>query len=137
VTSTSVEIASLVHPLVEAWNRRDAPSFAGLFTPSAEYVTGASVRVRGREAIGELVRGAEAGVNVTVLGAPSSDGGSDAGTLTFRWSAAGPGGPERQGRITCAVVRSGDRWLIDRLENREDPARPGLGIRIEQGTSRR
>jgi hypothetical protein len=120
--TSSLELDSLVRQLVEAWNRGDAPAFAGLFTPGAEYVTAARQRVRGREAIAELVRGAQAGVHVAVIGAPSSDGGANAGTVTFRWRAAGPDAPQRQGTITCAVVRSEGRWLIDTLEHLDDTA---------------
>jgi hypothetical protein len=49
------ELSTLARLLVESWNRRDARAFARLFTPAAEYVTGAGIHIRGREAISALL----------------------------------------------------------------------------------
>ena len=119
-TADPAELSSLVNRLVDAWNQGDARAFAALFTPSAEYVTGAGEPIRGREAIAALVdRAVSAGQVSVVPGGPTLKCDATSGEITFAWS-AGP----RRGRITCACVRHESRWLIEALHNNEDGADP-------------
>ena len=114
-TADPAELSSLADRLVYAWNQGDARAFAALFTPAAEYVTGAGERVRGREAIAALLdRAVSIGQVGVVAGGPIIKCDATAGEITFEWS-AGP----RRGRITCACVRHGSHWLIEALENDE------------------
>ena len=48
------ELDDLAERLVDSWNRGDGRAFAALFTPAAEYVSGAGDRIGGREAISPL-----------------------------------------------------------------------------------
>ena len=118
-TADPTELSGLVHRLVDAWNEGDGRAFAALFTPAAEYVTGAGERIRGREAIAALLQEAPPAARVSVIGQPAIKCDATSGEITFAWS-AGP----RRGRIRCACVRHGSCWLIDSLHNNEDGADP-------------
>jgi hypothetical protein len=125
VTSTPVEINGLVRRLVASWNERDEEGFAALFTPSARYVTGDGEHVRGRAEIARLLRESEPGLHVVVSEPPAAEGGASSGTVRFGWTASRPSGARRQGRITCVVARQGGHWLIETLQNDEDPPAGG------------
>ena len=118
-TADAAELSSLVNRLVDAWNQGDARAFAALFTPAAEYVTGAGERIRGREAIAALLQEAPPAARVSVIGQPAIKCDATSGEITFAWTAGA-----RQGRITCACVRQGLSWLIEALHNNEDGDAP-------------
>jgi len=117
--ASSDQLRGLARLLIESWNRGDAQAFAGLFTPEAEYATGTSERVRGRQAIAGLVQQASR-PQVCLVGDPDVGCDSSNGQLSFAWSAVAELGATRHGRISCACIRQGSRWLIEALQNVED-----------------
>ena len=117
--TVDAELRNLAERLVDSWNRGDAPAFARLFTPAAEYVTGAGERIRGREAIAALVERGAFAAPVSLVSEPVVRCEGPSARVTFIWSSTGVGGPPRQGRITCACIREGSDWLIDALDNNE------------------
>lgn len=120
-----MDLTSLPQRLVAAWNGGDAAAFAALFTPSAEYVTGAGEWIRSAAEVARLATRA-GGVHVAIDGAPSIRVHGDSATVVFRWRAAG-GDAARQGIIACAAVRDGDSWRVDHLQNTN--VERGAGIR--------
>ena len=113
------DLSSLARRLVDSWNRGDARAFACLFTPAAEYVTGAGERIRGRQAISALLDKAAPAAHVMVVGQPVVRCDARSGEVTFMWSGAADGGGPRRGSITCACIRRGSGWLIEALHNNE------------------
>ena len=113
------ELDDLAQRLVDSWNRGDGRAFAALFTPAAEYVTGAGERIRGREAISVLVDKVAPAARVSVVGQPVVRCDAVTAEVSFMWSGAGASGRSRRGRITCACVRDGSGWLIEALDNNE------------------
>jgi SnoaL-like domain len=89
------ELSNLARLLVDSWNRGDARAFACLFTPAAEYVTGAGERIRGRKAISALLDKAAPAAHVSVVG--------------HQWSDATRGLPRSRscGRVPTLVVGRG------------------------------
>jgi len=116
---SSAGLRALAGHLVDSWNRVDSQAFVGLFTPDAEYVTGAGERVHGRQVISQLVEQAALAAQVTLVEEPSAECDASLGLLTFAWSAIGPNGVVRRGTITCSCVRHGDSWRIQSLRNNE------------------
>lgn len=114
-----VALRDLARLVVDAWNRGDARAFASLFTPAAEYVTGAGERLRGRQAISNLVARASPAAQVTMVDEPLAECDAGLGRLGFAWSAPEPNGVPRRGSITCACVRHEGGWLIESLRNEE------------------
>ena len=114
-----VALRDLARLLLDTWNRGDAQAFAGLFTPAAEYVTGAGERLRGRQAISGLVVKASPAAQVTMVEEPFAECDGGQGRLSFAWSAPEPNGVTRRGSITCACVRHEGGWLIESLHNDE------------------
>jgi uncharacterized protein (TIGR02246 family) len=110
-----IDVARL---LVDSWNRADVQAFAGLFTPTAEYVTGVGARLVGRQAIARLLEGT-APPPVALVGQPVATCHAASGDLRFAWSIARIGGAPRRGSIECACIRHGSRWLIKALQNTE------------------
>lgn len=108
------ELDNLAQRLVDSWNRGDGRAFAALFTPAAEYVTGAGERIRGRAAISALVDKAAPVARVSVVGQPAVRCDAGSGEITLMWSSG-----SRRGRITCTCVRQGSGWLIEALNNNE------------------
>ena len=47
--------AKMIDKLADAWNRRDWPAFGRLFAEDADYVTGAGIRLAGRDRILEVL----------------------------------------------------------------------------------
>jgi uncharacterized protein (TIGR02246 family) len=109
------ELATL---LFESWNRGDGQAFGSLFTPAAEYVTGAGQRVRGREAISQLIE-QTAGAEVCLDGRPDVECDENRGQLRFAWSEVTASGGSRRGRITCTCILREGGWLIEALQNDE------------------
>ena len=108
----SADLLAVAHLLVESWNREDAQVFAGLFTPSAEYVTTAGERLAGRYAISQLIGMRKPVIQIRVAGQPSCS----AGRLSFAWVAV-EAGKARSGRITCTCIPRESGWLIEALHN--------------------
>ena len=108
----STDLLAIAQLLVESWNREDARAFAGLFTPSAEYVTTAGERLGGRYAISQLVVMSKPVIQVRLVGQPSCS----AGKLSFAWVAV-EAGKARSGRITCTCAFQESGWLIEALHN--------------------
>ena len=108
----STDLLAVARLLVEFWNREDAQAFAGLFTPSAEYVTTAGERLAGRYAISQLVGMSKPVIQVRLVGQPSCS----AGQVSFAWVAVEPG-KARSGRITCTCALRDSGWLIQALHN--------------------
>jgi len=106
------EVRRLLDRLFDAWNRGDAPAFAALFSPEADYVTGEGEWVHGRAAIGALLAAAAASGPASLQGPPSVRLHDGAASAIFRWS-AGPAG----GIVSCVLERGPDGWLIERLHN--------------------
>lgn len=117
--SGSVALRDLARFLVESWNRSDAQAFAALFSPAAEYVTGAGARIRGPEAISRLIEEAARAAQVTLVDEPFVESDGRRGQFSFAWSAAEPKGGARRGTIRCSCVRHNGGWLIDSLHNDE------------------
>ena len=113
------ELSNLARRLVDSWNRGDGRAFASLFTPAAEYVTGAGERIRGREAISALLDRVAPAAQVSVVGQPVVRRDAGSAEVTFTWSSADAGGGPRHGSITCACIRQGSGWLIEVLNNNE------------------
>ena len=113
------ELDDLAQRLVDSWNRGDGRVFAALFTPAAEYVSGAGDRIRGREAISALLDKAALVAPVSVVGQPAVKCDTRSAEVTFNWSGADAGGGPRHGRIRCACIREGSGWLIEALDNTE------------------
>jgi uncharacterized protein (TIGR02246 family) len=113
------EIEDLVRGLIDAWNTRDAEGFAGMFIPSAEYITGQGQCICGRHSIAALVRQASAGAPVSLAEGPSIECEGAAGTVRFGWAMAEQGVPARGGIIACTLVRQEAGWLIKALHNKE------------------
>ena len=111
------ELAPLLERLFDAWNRRDAAAFAGLFTEHADYVTGDGRWLRGRNAVSGLVRTTARGPRASMRGAPAFRASGSVVTAVFRWEA----GPER-GVTTCIFVEDRGGWRIDRLHNTDERA---------------
>jgi uncharacterized protein (TIGR02246 family) len=113
------EIEDLVRSLIDTWNHGDADGFAGLFLPSAQYVTGHGQCLCGRDSIAELVRQASAGSPVSLVDGPSIECDGAAATVRFGWAMAEQGVLARRGVIACALVRQEAGWLIKALHNKE------------------
>jgi uncharacterized protein (TIGR02246 family) len=113
------ELAEVARLLVEAWNCGDAQAFASLFTPVAEYVTGAGERLRGRQAISQLLTEAGPAVRVCLVGEPIAEYAAGHGRLSFAWSGVGASDVARHGTIACTCVRHETAWLIEALHNDE------------------
>ena len=113
------ELKAVARLLVDSWNRRDAEAFGKLFTPLAEYVSGAGERIRGRQAIAELLGKAAPATQVSLAGEPVGVCDAGSGELRFMWSSADTSGVPRHGTITCACTRQGRGWLIEALHNDE------------------
>jgi len=107
-----IDLLAIAHLLVESWNREDGRAFAGLFTPSAEYVTSAGERLAGRYAISQLIGMRKPVIQVRLVGQPSCS----AGRLSFGWVAV-EAGKARSGRITCTCVPRESGWQIESLHN--------------------
>jgi uncharacterized protein DUF4440 len=112
-------VEQLVRNLLECWNRRDAKGFAEGFSPAAEYVTGSGQVVIGAESISDLVRQAAPAARVSIRDKPEIDLQTHSGTVRFAWASREADGIERNGTITCGLIRDGTRWLIDTLRNDE------------------
>jgi uncharacterized protein (TIGR02246 family) len=110
-----------VRRLVAAWNRGDAHAFGRAFTRSATYVTGAGRIVRGRAAIAALVT--QPTGRVKIASEVEVRRWRGAVRARFGWRLTGPSGSVRGGVITCTLAREGTSWLIQRLTNKERPAR--------------
>lgn len=108
------ELDDLARRLVDSWNRGDGRAFAALFTPAAEYATGAGECIRGREAISALVDKEAPAARVSVVGQPAIRCDATSGEITLMWSSG-----SRRGRITCTCARQGSGWLIEALDNDE------------------
>ena len=117
-----VELEELVGRLVDAWNRRDAASFAALFTPDADYVTRDGLWVRGRDSIRLLVNQADAMGHASIVSGPSIRSHGAVASVTFRWL-ADDGTAHSRGVTTCVLTRAGRRWLIERLQTTDEKAR--------------
>lgn len=115
----SAALVRFARLLVESWNRRDAQAFAGLFTPVAEYVTGAGQRIAGRQAIARLLETGTPAAQVRVVGQPIVECDAGLGKLSFRWSTVEAAGVARHGTITCTCSRHEAGWLIEALHNDE------------------
>jgi len=98
--------------------------FAALFTANADYVTGSGHWLRGREAIAGLLLEGGPPPRVQVEGTISVRDLGALGSMVFRWATEASSVSPRRGVITCVVVRSEGRWLIDRLHN-SDTVREG------------
>jgi hypothetical protein len=127
------KLRDLARLLVDSWNRGDAQGFASLFTLDAEYVAGSGERLRGREAISQLV-GPVPGSHVCLAGEASVECDGTRGQLRFAWSMCPESGLSRRGRISCTCLRDESGWLIEALQNLEDRSvgksggRPGRSI---------
>lgn len=119
VEELDADLLRIPRLLLESWNQRDAQAFAGLFTPTAEYVTGAGERITGREAIAQLLETSTPAVQVRVVGQPTVERDARLGQLSFRWSTSEAAGVARHGRITCRCSRHESGWLIESLHNDE------------------
>jgi uncharacterized protein (TIGR02246 family) len=107
--------AMVLDRLVESWNRGDAEAFSDLFTDEVDYVSGAGVWMKGREAVREMLIAASPRPRVAIEGTPSIRDHGDLRTAVFRWAAVAP--PVRRGVCTCVIVRRAEVWRIDRLQN--------------------
>lgn len=113
------ELKAVARLLVDSWNRGDAEAFGRLFTPVAEYVTGTGERIRGRQAIAELLGKAAPATQVSFAGEPVAVCDAGSGELRFMWSSADASVVPRRGTITCTCTRHGHGWLIEALHNDE------------------
>jgi uncharacterized protein (TIGR02246 family) len=109
-------IAGLVERLIGAWNAGDATSFAGLFTPDADYVGGDGLWRKGRASIRELCPAAPDSPRVSIRGEASTRSHGAAVATTFRWE-TGPGPGRREGVISCVAVIHDGGWAIAHLQN--------------------
>ena len=117
----------LVDELVQAWNSRDGAAFSRLFAESADYVTGAGLRLAGRGQIlealfGSATKNTDSGA-VSVVTQSVKVLGPDATVVLCTWR-MGPGGsPQerdpagRSGLMTMVMQRAGHAWRIILLQN--------------------
>ena len=118
--SKSHEVEDVVQRLLEAWNRRDAGAFAGLFTEDADYVTGEGQWLKGRPAIRGLVESRGPVARVAVLGPASIrrwDGGA---AVVFRWAASNSALIRARGVASCVLEPTHDGWRIQTLQNTDE-----------------
>jgi ketosteroid isomerase-like protein len=120
--SESNEVEDVMLRLLEAWSRRDAGAFCGLFAEDADYVTGDGQWLKGRPAIRGLVESPGPMARVAVLGRPSIrtwDGGA---SVVFRWAASNSALIRAGGVASCVLERTHDGWRIQRLQNTDERA---------------
>ena len=110
-------VEDLIQLLVSAWNRHDPQAFGQLFTPDADYVTASGEWRNGRGAIQELLSSAGTTPAVEVVGDVVVRRYGEVGSAIFRWASLADAGYGRRGVISCVLVRHGDSWLIDLLQN--------------------
>jgi len=131
-------VRSVIHDLVDAWNRQDWSSFSRLFAQDADYVTGAGVRLAGRRSIHEDLssRTAEAAaagpvslaVHSLKLARP------DVAVALCQWQmgegGTGVTGPvaARAGLLTIVLLAERDEWRIIAMHN-TDSSGQGPGRR--------
>jgi nitronate monooxygenase len=120
-TSSEMRVQNVLERLVGAWNRRDAKSFADLFTADADYVTGDGDWLRGRRAIERLIESASSPAHASIDGATSIRVAGSTATALFRWAASGT--PPARGVTTCVLVEdeSEGGFRIARLQNTDGP----------------
>lgn len=116
-TDDMSSIATVLQNLVRDWDRRDVAAFGRAFTPSATYATGAGREARGRPAIRDLVKRAEAAVKI--VGRIQVRCKGTVGTARFGWCSVERQGSGRRGTVACTLARQGKAWLVRRLTNEE------------------
>jgi uncharacterized protein (TIGR02246 family) len=111
------DVTAVVQRLFAAWNAGDAESFAGLFTPDADYVGGDGLWRKGSAAIRALCPAAPDSPRVAMRGEPEVRLHGGVATCTFRWETEGAGPGRREGVISCVAVIDEGRWALAHLQN--------------------
>jgi uncharacterized protein (TIGR02246 family) len=120
--SESDEVEEVLHRLLEAWSRRDAGAFAGMFTEDADYVTGDGQWLKGRPAIRGLVESPGPMARVAVLGPASIRAWDGGASVVFRWAASTSALIRAVGVASCVLERTPDGWRVQRLQNTDERA---------------
>jgi uncharacterized protein (TIGR02246 family) len=121
-SATPAVIERCIEGLVAAWNKGDRVAFASFFTVQARYLTGEGRLVRGRSEIEELVPSRERDFVVAIEDLRVTIVNSAEAMTSFRWEARDSRGNRRRGTIRCVVVKQYTQWLIDDLQNTQEPS---------------
>ena len=128
VTVRSQEtIRAIIDRLIDAWNKNDMMAFVSLFSEDADYISGAGLWFRGRQAIQEgLSRDAESSSehgNVVITGNWIRFIKADVAIVQNTWEMR-RGKDQREERVewrrgifTQVMVSDGERWRIAALQN--------------------
>jgi uncharacterized protein (TIGR02246 family) len=119
---TPAVIERRIEGLVAAWNKGDRVAFASFFTVQAKYLTGEGRLVRGRSEIEELVPSRERDFVVAIEDFRVTIVNSAEAMTSFRWETRDSRGNRRRGTIRCVVVKQYTQWLIDDLQNTQEPS---------------
>lgn len=110
--------------LTEAWNKNDMETFLSLFIDDADYISGAGVWLRGRDAIRDQFSNNQtsSGENDQVIITESMIKliKADVAVVHSTWamkSSSIQQGKSRRGVITQLMICDGDKWRISVLHN--------------------
>lgn len=122
---------AIVAAMVRAWNSHDAPAFAAVFTPDADFTNVFGMVARGREEI----EGFHAPIFETMFRDSRLSATQtrvrpirpDVAAVDIRWEMSGARGPSgdrwpvRRGLMNLVLTREGGTWSIDVMHNMELP----------------
>lgn len=112
-------VTSLIHDLLDAWNRKDKAAFRNHFTSTASYLTGDGEWRQGPLMIGELMDQPEVTTRVEVDGPVEVRDHGTIMTTIFRWRSLPDARRSGRGLVTCVLVNQDGGWLIDIMQNTE------------------
>ncbi|MDD5556564.1 MAG: SgcJ/EcaC family oxidoreductase [bacterium] len=121
-------IRKAVEAYVAAFNKGDAKALAALWSPAAVYTNPRSgVEVVGREAIEKEFAAVLAGAEGATLEAKTDSIQFISPSVAVEHGTARlavPDAPPEESEYAAIYIRSGDRWLLDRVTEEETPAIP-------------
>lgn len=122
--SAEESIRATIDMLTEAWNKNDMGTFLSLFTDDADYISGAGVWLRGRDAIRDQFSNNQtsSGKNDQVFITESMIKlvKADVAVVHCTWAMKSNSiqeGQSRHGVISQVLSLDGDRWRIAALHN--------------------
>jgi len=125
--SSQDAIRAIIDNLIDAWNKNDMMAFASLFTEDADYISGAGLWFRGRQAIREGLSSDTASrsehSNVIITGNRIKFIKADVAIVQNTWEMRRDNDQReereeaRKGIITHVIVSEGERWRIAALQN--------------------
>lgn len=125
--SAQEAIRAIIDKLADSWNRNDMMAFASLFTEDADYISGAGLWLRGRQAIQEGLSSDTASGgehrDVVITGNRIKLIREDVAIVQSTWEMSRgndrreEGVESRKGIFTQVIVSHGERWQIAALQN--------------------